>query len=432
MMIITCTYARKCGRIYNINNNDNINQYLNEDRLCQSMAKDVRMATYRLYPKRNQEVMMNHFLDCTRKAYNRLVEICRACIEKHLPFPSEFELIRMITKIRQRNEWMHDVHSHCFTSVAKRVYKAFVSWMKKHKEGVGFPRFRSYKMFDSFTYTYKTDYSFVGRNSEKGGRDRIRLGMIGLLKFSNPFVIRGECKTATVYRRRIGDHFEWHVSIAYENEGYGKDALTIDCPSNRCDVGLDLGLTNLATLSNGTVIPNDRTYRSKENELSKAQRRLSMCGENTPEYSKALSRLSHKFKRLRNHRKDLFHKTSRILVDRHKNIFMEDLSVEDMTEDSFKGMRKSYRDAGWSIFTDMIRYKAEEAGNDVIFVDPANTSQLCSSCGTLVPKDLSVRVHECPNCGSVMDRDLNAALNILNRGLGLQSETGNSLKCCEG
>ena len=111
---------------------------------------------------------------------------------------------------------------------------------------------------------------------------------------------------------------------------------------------------------------------------------------------------------------------------------MEDLSVKEMIEDSFKGMRKSYRDAGWAKFTEMIRYKAAEAGNSVIFVNPAYTSQLCSSCGTLVPKDLSERDHICPQCGLMMSRDRNAAINILNRGLRLQTEAGNSLKCHEG
>ena len=111
---------------------------------------------------------------------------------------------------------------------------------------------------------------------------------------------------------------------------------------------------------------------------------------------------------------------------------MEDLSVKEMAEDSPKGMRKSYRDAGWTIFTNMIRYKAAEAGNKVIFVNPAYTSQLCSSCGTMVPKDLSVREHVCPHCGLTISRDRNAAINILNRGLGLQTEAGNSLKCNEG
>ena len=145
-----------------------------------------------------------------------------------------------------------------------------------------------------------------------------------------------------------------------------------------------------------------------------------------------MGKISHKFKKMRNHRKDMFHKVSRELSSHYGNIVMEDLSVREMAEDSPKRMRKSYRDAGWSIFTRMTCYKVEETGHSVRFVDPAYTSQICSSCGTLVPKDLSVRIHECPHCGLRMSRDRNAAMNILNRGLGLQTEAGKSLKCHDG
>ena len=256
--------------------------------------------------------------------------------------------------------------------------------------------------------------------------------MIGLLKYSNPFIIKGTCKTATVYRRRIGNHFEWFVTIAYENEDYRKDSVYIDPPFKRTDVGLDLGLDNLAVLSDGCVIPNDHTYKKKENDFSKFHKKISIQDKDTPEYQKLLTKLSHKYKKLRNHRNDLYHKITRSLSEKYSNIYMENLSIKEMAEYSFKGMKKSYRDASWGIFTRMICYKAAEAGNDVIFVNPAFTSQLCSSCGIIVPKDLSIREHICPNCGLRISRDENAAINILNRGLRLQTEAGKSLKCHDG
>ena len=396
------------------------------------MGKEHRSVTYRLYPNKEQERKMIHFLDCTRKVYNRLIEICKLHVEHHLLLPSDFELITMARKIKQRNEWMKDVHCQCFDTVAKRVHNAFVAWAKRNKNGVGFPRFKSWKMFDSFSYSWKTGYSFTGKNNEKGKRERIRLGKIGLLKYSNPYVIKGESKKATVFRRRIGNHFEWNVSIVFENDGYMKDVSYIDPITERKDVGIDLGLENLAILSDGSIIPNDHTYKKKENELNNENRKLSLLEKETPEYSKQLTKLSHKFKKLRNYRNDMFHKLSRYISENYRNIFMEELPVKEMIEESPKCMKKSYRDAGWGIFTKMICYKAAEAGNTVTFVNPANTSQLCSSCGTMVPKDLSIREHICPHCGLIMSRDLNAAINILNRGLRLQTETGNSLKCHEG
>ena len=417
------------NNINNIYNNDKLKYYLF---IIQSMGKEIRAITYRLYPNKEQEMKFDHFLDVARNVYNRLVEICRIHVEKQLRFPTEFDLKSMATKIRNRNEWMRDAHSNCCLAAATRVHNAFEAWMKRNKEGVGFPRFKSWKMFDSFTYLSNYGFSFVGKNGEKEKRERIRLGKIGLLKFSNPYVIKGKCKTATVFRRRFGNHFEWYVCITYENECYKKDNLIIDPIKERKDVGIDLGLENLAVLSDGNIVPNDHTYKKKEKDLARQQRILSKYEKDTIEYQKQVTKLSHKFKKLGNHRKDLFHKVSRMITENYRNIIMEDISVKEMTEDSFRSMRKSYRDAGWAKFRNMIRYKAAEAGNQVIFVNPAYTSQLCSSCGTLVPKELSEREHICPHCGLMLSRDWNAAINILNRGLGMQTEAGNSLKCHEG
>ena len=393
---------------------------------------DYRGIRYRLYPNKKQEVLMNHFLDSTRKVYNRLLEICISFKNHGISLPSEFDLIRMATKIRQRNPWMQDVHSNCFQTVANRVYKAFVSWKKRYKEGVGFPRFKSWKMFDSFTYNSGSYFSFVGKNGEKEKRERLRLGKIGLLKYSNPLVFTGERKTATVFRRKVGNHFEWYVTISYKNEGYMKDSFSIDSPSERVDIGIDLGLDNIITLSNGIEITNDHDYRKKEEMFAKMQKKMMEVDKTSPDYQKLLSKITHKYKKLRNHRSDMFHKITRQLSEHYRNVCMEDIAVKDFVEKSSKGMRKSFRDASWGIFTRMLSYKVGETGNKIVFVNPAYTSQLCSSCGVLVPKDLSVRVHNCPNCGLVMSRDQNAALNILNRGLGLQTEAGNSLKRNEG
>ena len=111
-------------------------------------------------------------------------------------------------------------------------------------------------------------------------------------------------------------------------------------------------------------------------------------------------------------------------------IALEDISVKELI-DSYRtsaGRRSQYT-ASWNILVGMIGYKAEDAGVQVIFVNPRNTSQICSRCGYYVAKDLGVRVHSCPACGLHSDRDINAAINILNRGLGMQtaaSGNGNS------
>jgi putative transposase len=81
-----------------------------------------------------------------------------------------------------------------------------------------------------------------------------------------------------------------------------------------------------------------------------------------------------------------------------------------------RGKRRNFRLAALGILTHMLSYKAEEAGRKLIKVDPRNTTQLCSRCGRLIPKDLSVRIHICPYCGLILDRDTNSAKNVLIRG----------------
>ncbi len=121
--------------------------------------------------------------------------------------------------------------------------------------------------------------------------------------------------------------------------------------------------------------------------------------------------------RIGNRRSDFAHKRSRELVNRYQVIVFEDLEPQQMGARRGRGMRKSIMDVAWSQFISMTIGKAAEAGRIVILIDPRNTSKMCPHCGELVQKTLSDRTHTCPNCGLVMDRDVNAALNILQRGL---------------
>jgi putative transposase len=107
-------------------------------------------------------------------------------------------------------------------------------------------------------------------------------------------------------------------------------------------------------------------------------------------------------------------------VQNHGLIAVEDLHVRGIARSR---LAKSTHDAGWGQFLAILTHKAASAGVQVVVVDPDNTSQVCSGCGSLVPKDLSVRLHRCPDCGYTADRDVNAAKNILRLGLSRQAPT---------
>lgn len=118
--------------------------------------------------------------------------------------------------------------------------------------------------------------------------------------------------------------------------------------------------------------------------------------------------------KIENRRKDFLHKTSRQIADSYQTVYVEDLKIKNMVKNHH--LAKSISDASWGRFIQMIAYKEEESGGQLIKVNPKNTTQLCSQCGNIVEKDLSIRIHECPFCGLVIDRDLNASRNILRIG----------------
>jgi putative transposase len=119
--------------------------------------------------------------------------------------------------------------------------------------------------------------------------------------------------------------------------------------------------------------------------------------------------------RIRFRREDFAHKRSRELINTYQVIAFEELEPQQMGRS--RGMRKSIADAAWTQLIEYTSTKAEEAGRTIVLVNPRNTSKMCSRCGNLVEKDLSVRVHTCPHCDLVLDRDQNAAINILRLGL---------------
>lgn len=182
-------------------------------------------------------------------------------------------------------------------------------------------------------------------------------------------------------------------------------------------IGIDLGLKSFATLSTGESIANPRFFRRQEKQLAKAQRKLSVAKKGNPECKKRRKAVAHIYERIANKRRDFAHKESRKLVNRFALIVFEKLNIKGLLKNHC--LAKSISDAAWNQLVNFTQYKAENAGRKCIQVNPRNTSQMCSGCGDIVEKDLSVRVHECPACGLVLDRDHNAAINILT--LGLQS-----------
>jgi putative transposase len=176
-------------------------------------------------------------------------------------------------------------------------------------------------------------------------------------------------------------------------------------------VGIDVGLKVFAADSEGEMVENPQCLQKAAKSLRRAQRKLSRRKKGSKRRNKAARAAAKKHLKVSRQRKDHAHKTAREYVDKYAVLAVEDLRVCNMVKNHH--LARAISDAGWSQFVNILCLKAESAGCRMYKVAPHFTSQLCSKCGEVVEKSLSVRTHICASCGYVADRDDNAARNIL-------------------
>ena len=347
--------------------------------------------------------------------YNHLLEYCREQYEKGEKHPSEFDLDKHITEFKKEHPELKDVYSQVLTNVSTRLSKAFDGFfrrVKEKKEEAGYPRFRSFQRYDSFTYTQN---GFSLKNGH------LELSKIGPVKAYGIRKMTGKLKTCTIKREGFAPHYRWKALLTYEFD----DISTGFIEDTRTPCGIDMGLTNTVTISDGKVYTNSKHIVKAESSIARIQRKISKYDKGTEQRNKYGQHLFHAFSNLKRKMKAERFRIVNELIDDHNIIAFESLNIKALEDKSLgKGMRKSYRDARWGHLLQTLRYKAEEAGTGLIEVNPAYTSQMCSLCGNIVEKELSERRHRCPHCGLDIGRDLNAARNILRLGLqALQSGT---------
>ncbi|MBI5518328.1 MAG: IS200/IS605 family element transposase accessory protein TnpB [Deltaproteobacteria bacterium] len=232
------------------------------------------------------------------------------------------------------------------------------------------------------------------------GMGRLRLSGIGNVKVKLHRKMEGTLKTVGVTCDGDG---HWYALVTRE---VPRKVL----PGTGHQVGLDVGLRAFVATSDGEWVPNPRPLESARLEVERAQRKVSRRSRGSKRRAKAKRLLARAHARVRNARKDFQHKTARTLVVRNDRLAVEDLNLKGLARGR---LARPIHDAAWGQFVSILAAKAEEAGRELLRVDPRGTSQRCSACDQQVPKDLSVRVHQCPHCGLVLDRDVNAARNIL-------------------
>ncbi len=216
--------------------------------------------------------------------------------------------------------------------------------------------------------------------------------------------LEGTPKTVTLTREADG----WYVSFSCA------EVPIQPLPLTGQEMGIDLGLESFATLADGSQIANPHIFRVAEMALKRAQRRVARRQKGSHRQRKAVVLLAKAHQHVSHQRRDFHHKTALALVQQYDTLYHEALQVRNLMQN--RCLAKSISDAGWSAFLAILTFKAVGAGKRVQAVNPAFTSQVCSGCGVLVSKGLSVRWHHCPDCGASLHRDHNAAQNILRLG----------------
>ena len=351
----------------------------------------IRAYKYRIYPTKKQENQMQEHLWTAKNLWNALLAHSNDYYQKTGKFPGQYDLQKLVKG--------KGLYAQTQQAIAHKVSNSIFRVFKLKKKGVkcGFPRFKSIDRMKSLVYPQ------LGFKLEK----KLYITPFGEINIKKHREIEGKIKTLILKRESSGKWFAILCSEKEKQQEQGSSRM-----NKEQQIGIDLGLKYFATLSNGEVIKNPRHLKGHEEQLSQLQRRLSKSKKGSHNRKKAKLKVARLHEKISNTRMDFLHKTSLRLVNTYSLIALEKLASSEMLQKNFG---KQINDAGWNMFANMVSYKAESAGCNIVFVNPKNTTKLCSGCGAIVEKELSERIHRCPSCGLVTDRDLNAARNILIR-----------------
>lgn len=310
------------------------------------------------------------------------------------PRPSRFALEKQLCAIkREQFPWMGEVTKCAPQEAIKQLDKAFRNFFAGRAR---YPKPRKKGRHDRFTI--QSD-KFTIKDK------RIRIPRLGWVRMRQALRFQGKIVQATVSRTAA----RWYVAIIVDVPDLHRPQA-----ENQGAVGVDLGITDLATLSTGEKIPGPKPYKALLGRLKRLSRSLSRKQKGSANRRKAAAKVAKLHARFADIRRDALHKATTDLVRRFKTICLEDLNVRGMERN--RHLARAIVDQGFCEFRRQVEYKAAQAGGRVIVADRFfASSKTCSACGhKLAALPLKVREWACPACGAIHDRDINAATNLKN------------------
>ena len=376
------------------------------------MLEAVRVA---LDPTPRQERLLESHAGAARFAYNAGLAHVKDMLERQeKPEWSYYALRRwwnankdaLAVSMETGKPWWRENSKESYNSGLESLADALRNFSKSRKgrrkgRGMGFPRFKSKdRAVPGFAYTTG---SFGLIDHDPYALKLPRIGRVHCMENVSRRVDGARVLRMSVSRRGG----RWQASLTVERAD-----LPVPSPPKGGSVGIDLGVKELATLSDGTVIRNPHALRSNLRRLKKAQRNLSRKRKGSNRRRKARAQVARLYARVANLRSDALNKTTTMLAHAYSDIGIEDLNVAGLVKNH--GLARSIQDAAFAEFRRQLTYKTARTGARLHVIDRwYPSSKTCSNCGTVKAKlSLSERVYHCEKCGLVIDRDLNAAINI--------------------
>lgn len=382
---------------------------------------------FRLYPTPVQQSALAKAFGCARVVFNDALAARKAAHEAGQCWvPGAVLSKRLITQAKQHPDrtFLADVSAVVLQQALRdndAAYRNFFNSVKGVRKGrpVAPPRFRSKRdSRQSIRFTTNAAWKI-----SPGGK--LRLPKVGDVAVQWSRDLPSDPSSVTVIKDAAGRYFASFVVVT--NPAKDLDRF----PASDAEVGIDLGLTSFAVLSDGTVVDNPRFLRKAERQLKRAQQALSRKQKGSNNRKKQVVKVARAHARVADSRRDFHHKLSTQLIRENQAVYVEDLAVAGLGRTR---LAKSVHDAGWSAFVNMLEYKAARYGRTFAKVDRwAPTSQVCSTCGVKDgKKPLNVRKWDCAACGAHHDRDVNAARNILSLGQKVAVGRAETVNACGG
>ncbi len=358
-----------------------------------------RAFKFRIYPNKEQKILIAKTFGCTRFIYNMML----ADRIEHYERTSE-SLNNTPAQYKKKFEWLKEVDSLALANAQLNLNKAYKNFFRD--KSVGFPKFKSKK---SNRRSYTTNRVNGNIRLSEG---HLILPKLRTIKIKQHRIIPDDyrIKSVTVSQTPTGIYY---ASILYEYD------CQVESVRPETFLGLDYSMKELFVSSDGMSAEYPRYYRLSLAKLKKEQRKLSKCQKGSNNRNKQRIKVAKLHEKVSNQRKDFLHKMSRQITNAVDAVCIEDLNMRAMSQALNFG--KSVADNGFGSFITMLDYKLMEQGKHLIKVDKwFPSSKMCSGCGKIKDSlSLSERTYHCDDCHMELDRDYNASINIRNEGMRL-------------